>query len=204
MVQAPPLKLTEPPDNTAEECDAAIGAYLRAWDQVEHTFLPLFGKMLGTHQTATMTLLRVGMNQPTLRSILESLAPIRLKKSDQRELAALLRRWETASSKRNRIVHGNWMLGVTMIPGPSGKLDHTKSRGFVCIIRPTRSLIEQIHGPKPNQKVVATYKFRLKDLAQFTEDVRKLARDMRAFVEQLSVIPFVNYQPIDIDQSAIP
>ena len=71
MVQAPPIKLTEPPDNTPEQCDAALGGYLRAWDQVEHTLLPLFGKMLGTHKTATMTLLRVGINQPTLRLILE-------------------------------------------------------------------------------------------------------------------------------------
>ena len=76
MAQAAPIKLTEPPDNTPEQCDAALGAYLRAWNQVEHTFLPLFGKMLGTHQTATMTLLRVSRNQPTLRLILESLAPI--------------------------------------------------------------------------------------------------------------------------------
>ena len=91
-----------------------------------------------------------------------------------------------------------------MVPGPSGKRDHTKSTWFRIYHPADSTLIEQIHGAKPNQKTVATHKFRLKDLAQFTQDVEKIARDMRSFVEQLSVVPFIDYQPIDIDQSAIP
>lgn len=200
MVAGKPITLTESPDNTEEQCDAVLGAYLRAWDQVEHQLLPIFNKMLGTHQNATLVLLSIGMNQPTLRSILESLAPTRLGKNDQKELTALIRRWETASAKRNRIVHGHWMLSIKMVPGPSGKLDHTKST-FIRSYSPANPTVwERIHGPKKDQKLVATHMFRLKDIEQFTNDVRKLARDMKSFVEQLSVLAFVDYLPINIEQ----
>lgn len=200
MVDAKPIRLTEPPDNTEEQCDSVLGAYLRAWDQVEHQLVPLFNKVLGTHQNATLVLLRVGMNQPTIRTILESLGAIRLGKKDQRELAALVRRWETASSKRNRIVHGHWMLSINMVPGPSGKLDHTKSTWIRFYNPANPTLLGRIHGPNKDQKLVATYLFRLKDIEQFTIDVRKLAHDMKLFVEQLLVLPFIDYLPIDIDQ----
>lgn len=198
MAVGKPLQLTEPPENTEEQCDSVLGAYLRAWDQVEHQLLPIFNKMLGTHQTATLVLLRVGINQPTLRSILESLGAIRLGKNDQKELTALVRRWETASSKRNRIVHGNWMLSIEMVLGPSGKRDQTKSK-FIRFYNPSNpTFLERIHGPQKDQKLVASYQFRLKDIEQFTVDVRKLARDMQAFVQQLSVLPFIDYLPINI------
>ena len=197
---APTLKFTEPPDNTPEQCDLALGGYLRAWDQVEMQLLPLFNKMLGTHQNATLVLLRVGMNQPTLRTILESLATIRLGKHDQKELTALIRRWETASSKRNRIVHGHWRLNITMVEGPSGKRDHTKSTWvrFYDPLNPT--FFERMFGKHKDQKLVATYEFRLKDIAQATEDVRKLARDMKSFNDKLTVVPFVTYLPIELEQ----
>lgn len=120
MNTPPPIKFTEPPDNTLPECDATLGFYLRAWDQVEGQLLPLFTAMLGTHQNATLVLLRVGIDQPTLRNILEAIAALRLKPKARESLLALLRRWKSASTKRNRIVHGHWMLSIKMVEGPSG------------------------------------------------------------------------------------
>lgn len=199
----PPIKLTEPPDNTPEQCDSVLGAYLRAWDQVEMQLLPLFGRMLGTHQNATLVLLSVGINQPTLRTILESLATIRLNDNDRSKLTALVRRWESASAKRNRIVHGHWMLMITMVEGPSGKRDHTKST-WVRSYSPTDSTAhERMFGEKKDQKLLAKHQFSLSDISNAAADVLALAADMRSFNESTTVRNFVTPQHIAIDQSGL-
>jgi len=195
-----PLTLTEPPENTPAQCDAALGAYLRAWDQLEMQFFPLFSAILGTHQSATLALLRVGIDQPTLRSILDALAPIRLAKKDQSQLMAILQRWKKASTKRNRLVHGHWMLTVEMIEGPSGKRDHTKSTWVRFYDPADLTIYHQIFGKKRDQKVTASHCFHLSDIAQAINDVLKLANDMKAFNAKLSVIPFVTPEPIELEQ----
>jgi len=199
----PPLKLTAPPENTPDECDVSLGNYLRAWDQIEHQLLPLFNKMLGTHQNATQILLQVKLNQPTLRDILEALSPLRLTPKDQAALKALLRRWQSASSRRNRIVHGHWTLSVEMVKGPSGKDDHTKSKWVRFYSPADPTILSRIMRKKPDQKLQAAHRFRLRDIHQAAEDVKKLASDMAAFNNRIRVLPFVTPQPIDIDQSAI-
>ncbi len=199
----PSLKFTEPPDNTPAQCDSVLGSYLRAWDQVEMQFLPLFGKMLGTHQNATLVLLSVGVNQPTLRNILEALATIRLREKDRSKLTALVRRWENASAKRNRIVHGHWMLMIKMVEGPSGKRDHTKST-WVRFYDPTDPTAhERMFGKKKDQKLLAKHQFRLKDIDEAAAEIRALAADMRSFNESAPVLDFITPQHIPIDQSSL-
>jgi hypothetical protein len=141
--------------------------------------------------------------QPTLRDILQSLASLRLNATDQSALKALLHRWKSASTKRNRIVHGHWMLWIKMVKGPSGKNDHTKST-WVRFYDPADSAIyPRIFGRKPDQKLLSAHRFRLKDIAEAANDVRKLADDIERFISRMNVLPFVTPQPIAIDQSAI-
>ncbi len=165
--------------------------------------MPLFNALLGTHQNATLILLRSGLAQPTLRDILDALGSIRLGTKDHTKLKALLRRWKSASSKRNRIVHGHWMLSIKMVKGPSGKNDHTKST-WIRFYDPTdHAIYLKIFGRKPNQKMLAEHQFRLKDIDQAAQNVRTLAKNLEAFTNQMQVRPFVTPLPIDIDQSAI-
>ena len=77
-------------------------------------------KLLGTHLSATLILLSSEINQRVLKSIFEALGGLRLSESDQKELVAFLRRWSRASYKRNRIVHGYWMLDIEVIPEQGG------------------------------------------------------------------------------------
>lgn len=202
MADAKPLQLTAPPENTVEECDAALGAYLRAWDQIDIQLIPLFTTMLGTHKNATQVLLRSGMSQPTLREILESLSSFRLKKKEQQKLAALLRRWKTASTKRNRIVHGYWQLNITMIEGPSGKRDHTRSYWVRFYPPSDPTIYNKLFGKKPNQKLVSEHIFKLSDITNAATHVRTLAQDIENFLESLSVLPFVDPQPLELEKTA--
>jgi hypothetical protein len=195
------IRLTAPPENTHEQCDSALGLYMRQWDQVEMKLLPLFNKLIGTHQNASLILLRVGMSQPTIRSMLEAFGAIRLGTDDQSRLDALLGRWERASSRRNRIVHGHWRLEIDMIPGPDGgKRNHTRSE-WVRFYEPADSTLhDKMHGKKKDQKVVSAHRFTLSELVRAAEDVSRFATDLGAFVEALKIKPFINYLPIDIDQ----
>lgn len=195
-----PIQLTEPPTNTIEQCDAFLGSYMRAWDQVEIRLLPLLNAMLGTHQSTSLILLRSGINQPTLRNILEAVASIRLGADDKIKLVGLLRRWERASTKRNRIVHGNWMICIEMVPGPTGKNDQTKSSWVRFYAPADPQLFDKVFGSKPDEKFRSKHIFSLENIWQGTADVRALAADLEAFTKSIAVVPFSNPQPIKIDQ----
>lgn len=175
---------------------------MRAWDQIEIQLLPLFNSMLGTHQNATHVLLRAGINQPTLRDILNAIASFRLRKADQNKLASLLRCWKSASTKRNRIVHGSWTLSITMIKGPSGKRDHTKSAWVRFYYPSDPAILHKMMSKKKEQKLTATHQFTIANITRATDDVRKLAGDIHAFTEQLTVLPFVDPQPIELEQQS--
>lgn len=202
-MNVPPLKLTEPSENTPAQCDSTLGSYLRSWDHVEMQLLPLFGKMLGTHQNATLVLLSVGLNQPTLRNILEALASIRLNSENRAELAALVRRWEGASAKRNRIVHGHWMLAIKMVEGPSGKRDHTKSKWVRFYDPPDPTTYDLMFGNKKDQRLLAKHQFSLEDIDRAAVDVLTLAGDMKSFNESVAVLDFATPGHIPIDQSSL-
>ncbi len=165
--------------------------------------LPLFNALLGTHENATLVLLRAGIAHPTLRDILESLGSFRLKKANQTKLQALTRRWKSASTKRNRIVHGHWLLSIKMVEGPSGKHDHTKSEWLRFYDPANPEILHKIMGRRKDPKMVSAHTFKLKEIEQARADVLKLASDLKAFNSTVRVLAFVNPQPIDIDQSAI-
>jgi hypothetical protein len=194
-----PLQLTEPPENDLQQCAYAFGTYIQAWDQFEIQMLPLFNKLLGTHQNATMVILRSGIDQPTLRAILDAIATMRLSEPEQNQLAALLRRWKTASTKRNRIVHGNWQLSIRMVKGPSGKQDHTKSK-FVRFYFPADpTILERIHKGR-DQKLRAAHEFSVSDINRATVEIIELAQAMEAFHRRIVPRPFVDPKHITLEQ----
>jgi hypothetical protein len=172
------------------------------WDQIEIRLLPLFSKMLGTHQNATLVLLQVGINQPTLRDTLEALGSFRIKEADRITLNSLLRRWNRASTKRNRLVHGRWMLNIQMIEGPSGKRDHTKASWQRYYPTADREITQKIFT-KGDQKLRASHLFTLNEIESATSDLKKLSQDIEAFTDQLSVLPFEDPQPLELDQTSI-
>jgi len=201
MANTPPVTFTEPPENTPAECDAVLGEYLRAWDQMEIRLVPLFSKMLGTHQNATLVILEAGINQPTLRDMLKALGHFRLTERDQSNLTSLLRRWSNASTKRNRIVHGNWTLSIKMVKGPSGKRDHTKSE-WKRVYQPANPEIKKhIFSETGDAKTKAKYLFTLNDISKATADIRKLAGGIKTFSDQINPLPFQDPQHLALEQT---
>lgn len=198
MTQPPePIKLTEPPPDQAE-CDAALGAYVRAWDLVHLNLLPLLSKLLGTHISATLILLSAGINQPTLKAVFEAIAGLRLAESDQKKLVALLRRWSRASYKRNRIVHGFWMLDIEVIPEQGGGY-RTKAE-WVRFYQPTDpALMNVIFGAK-DPEVRAKHVFTLSQITRASSDLNRLATDLETFHSRIQLRPFEDPQPITLPQ----
>jgi hypothetical protein len=144
----------------------------------------------------------VGINQPTLRDILEALGSFRIKEADRITLNSLLVRWKKASTKRNRLVHGHWMLGIQMIEGPSGKRDHTKASWQRYYPAADPEIVHKIFT-KSDLKLRASHLFTLNGIESATSDLKKLSQDIEAFANQLKVLPFEDPQPLETDQTSI-
>lgn len=196
----PTVRLTSPPINTPAQCDIEVGAFIRAWDQLELRLLPLLNTLLGSHQSASLAILRSGIDHPTLRDVIQALASYRLLADDRIKLASLTRRWRKVSTKRNRLVHGHWMLCVEMMPGPTGRRDHTKSEWKRFYEPSDPGALHKIFGAQVDQKLRSGHMFSLEDIGRATVDVRTLAADLQNFTSALKVLPFSDPQPISIDQ----
>jgi hypothetical protein len=171
---------------------------MRAWDLVNIELLPLLSKLLGTHQTATLILLSAGINQPTLKSIFEALAGLRLGAGDQKALGSLLLRWSRATQKRNRIVHGQWTLDIEIIPEESGGY-RTKS-AWIRFYPPTDpALMEETFGTK-NPKVRSKHVFLLAAITQAASDLNRLASNLEKFHHRIRPRPFEDPRPIALPQ----
>lgn len=197
---SPTVRLTSPPLNTQEQCDLELGAFIRAWDQLELRLLPLLNALLGSHQSASLAILRSGIDHPTLRDVLHALASYRLIGDDRTKLTSLIRRWKKVSTKRNRLVHGHWMLCVEMIKGPTGRRDHTKSEWKRFYEPSDPGALHKIFGANVDQKLLSGHMFSLEDIGRATVDVRSLATDLENFTSGLNVLPFSDPQPINIGQ----
>jgi hypothetical protein len=65
---SPPIEFSEPTP-PEPECDRALGAYLRAWNEVEQALAEVFMQLLGAHPTAAHIIIASGLTQQTLREI---------------------------------------------------------------------------------------------------------------------------------------
>lgn len=188
MAKTRSIQLKKPPQNTVAECDGTLGMYLRAWDQVDARLVLLFSKLLGTHQNATLILLRAGITQPIQRTILAAASKIRTSETEQEELTRLLERWKRASTKRNRIVHGYWLLIVVSKTGESH---------WVRFYPPADPVLVNKILTNQDAKARAAHLFNLKQIKSSATVVRKLAHDLGEFTDQIQPIPFVTPQRIE-------
>jgi hypothetical protein len=161
---------------------------------VHMELLPLLSKLLGAHQSAALILLNAGIQQPTLKAIFEAAAGLRLAEGDQKALVALMRRWSRASYKRNRIVHGQWMLDIEVIPKPAG--GYRTKAAWIRFYPPTDpALMKEIFGTR-NQDARAKHVFPLPVITQASADLKRLAIDLEKFHRRIQPRPFAEPQPI--------
>lgn len=189
-----PIELPEHHENTPGECDAALGLYMRAWNQLEISTFMLFRKLVDTDITTSSILFNAGIEQRTIRSILNALGKHRLQKSDYEKLSRMLRRMKNVGTVRNRLVHGRWQLNLKMKKGAR----QAETAEWVRFYLPTDpETYQQIYGKKkPNQKLLAQHQFTLKRIIQNAKIVGTLAHDVRSFDEAISLLPARIPQPV--------
>lgn len=194
------ITLTDPIENSIEDCDAALGGYMRAWDQMLILVIEAVRALLNTHLKAAYILIHSGIDQPTLRTILESAGRLRLGETDQKKLDRLLRRWKDASSKRNRIVHGIWQLSVEITEEHNEQgIKRTKARWIRYYPPADMNKIDPL-AMRRNQKLRAAHLFDLAEIDDATQHVRRLASDFNEFLKSARLKAFVDASPVEFDQ----
>src|SRR6476619_3453055 len=120
-MSAPPIQL--PPEGISgpsrEECDYLLGVYIRNWGDVERSVAGLIRKLLNNDIITAQIVLRALGDMRSHREIASELGRHRLRKEDLDTLEKLLRRVKSATTRRSRIVHGQWMLNITMGTPPN-------------------------------------------------------------------------------------
>jgi len=190
----PPIEFEEPTP-PLEECDVALGYYFRAWDQVEAALANTFQKLLGAHPTAAYIVIASGIGQQGLREITLALAAQRLSAAECKILEGLLDRVRKATTKRNRLTHGVWMIHITVNKDAPNTAEWKRS------YRPTNpALFSKMHGAKPDQKVRDDHIFPVQRIREIADQARALSRDIQQLNERMKLAPFVDPQPISAGQ----
>lgn len=182
---------------SVEECDRCLGHFMRTWDQIEMALFNMFRKLIDTDMVTANTIFRSGINLRTLREITQQLGKNRLQPADQAKLKALLGRFQKASTKRNRIVHGSWTIHLEMSPKPRPKPLTAKSAKWIRQSLPSdREEFEKLMRGK-SKKLEAAYLFTPKQLVATASHVQKIAGDMNDFTNSVALLPASDPRPVD-------
>ena len=151
--------------------DIALGQFMSAWGYLEMQLMVIFYLLIGTPYEIAYKIFNTGFQSSTLVDLLKALGQTRLIESEQQQLNSLCRRYSNAALKRNKIVHGNWVLETN--PKDSFPTQWVR----VCIpINPT--LQKQIDD-KFNQKTRRKYRFTIEQLLECCENINSLSNDMK-------------------------
>jgi hypothetical protein len=175
---------------SGEECDRALGVYMRMWGQVETTVNILIHKLLDTDDVTTVQIiiLSVGNMRAQLEFAIE-LGKHRLQPNDADNLEKILERIKNATTRRNNIVHGTWMLFLTMGTPPNPKPLVAKSGRWIRVYRPPHQ--EDMHElmTGKNQKLNHKYKFTPEQIMLDAETAHNLSKELNAFLVAVTLKP---------------
>lgn len=188
-----PIKLPARCENTPEECDAVLGLYMRAWNQLELQTFTLFQKLLDSNVTTASIVFNAGINQNTMRNILDAIGKQRLNGADYKTMTRLLHRMKDAATIRNHLIHGIWQLNLTMgdIPRQAEKAE------WVRFYQPTDpASYDAMFGKKRDQKLLAKHVFSLARIKDIAGSVDSLAREVGMLSRTSSLLPVHIPQPV--------
>jgi hypothetical protein len=195
MTEAPPLKLSGPPEPPETECDQILGAYMRSWDQIDHAIFELFQKLVDTNQDAAYILFHSTTDAGARRQTIEALGNSRLKTADQIKLSSLLERMKKATARRNRLIHGKWAIAVNIHRDKHGA-ERARTATWMRTYMPTD--LERISEMMKTPKIRRQYEYNMQQIKNITAESRKLAYEIREFAQAVSLKPYVAPLPIDI------
>ncbi|GAK44679.1 hypothetical protein M2A_1178 [Tepidicaulis marinus] len=189
MSDLPPIKLPPISGPSIEECDYVLGVYMRKWGQVEMAVASLIRKLLDTDITTSQIVIRALNNMQAQREMAAELGRHRLKKADQENLERLLEKLKKAATRRNRIIHGTWILQIEMGPKPRPKPLTAKSAKWYRIYHPSQVSEQKALMGGKSEKLKANYTFWPDQIRKDAKDADNLAKKINELAEKVSLQP---------------
>jgi len=179
--------------NNEQQCDLALGGFIRCWGHVEMAVFELFHKLSGTDIVTANIIFAAGIDQKTMREICKALGKERLKDDDFRYLDKLLERMKTAATTRNRLIHGVWQHHLIV----DNKTNTVTRAEWIRFYEPTDpETVPQIQRKRPNQKLLAAHVFKLDRILALAKEAAELGQHLLAFVTRVSLQPVRVPQPV--------
>jgi hypothetical protein len=180
------IKLPEP-DVTLNDCDFALGNYLRGWGTLEQALFNLFHKLLDANIISSHIVFAAGIGHQTLREIMLALGGQRLASSV--ELISLMESAKKATATCNHIVHGVWLLELTVKTDRRSK-EETKTATWVRFYQPTDAeVLAQWNNKTLQEKVRTAHTFPLPRLFALANEANTLAQRINTFCDKVTLLP---------------
>ena len=187
MPETPPITLPPISGPSREECDYLLGAYIGRWGNVEVAIAELIRKLLDTDMTTSRIILRALGDMRVHHEIAAELGKHRLNNSDYGNLQKLLDRVKTAATRRNRIIHGTWIMHIEMGDPPNPRPLIAKSARWYRRYEPSQQdeFDKLMTGKIP--EINAAYNFWPEDLKRDVERAGILAREINSFARSVTL-----------------
>lgn len=174
-----------PPDMTPYH--VCLGRFMNDWGRLEVALHGLFAEMLGV-DAGTASAISRQFSGKSLREVIESLSSHVLSDSKHRELVNLGERFGGLSSKRNKIVHGFWVIEVIVTDGKPGKGSKVRIdtvRQYASISSATEKLLADV----TQQKLRCQNLFNIAAINETGRDAISLAGDVSRFADAIGKAP---------------
>lgn len=150
---------------------ACLGEYLVSWEQLETLQRRLLQWLMDVKTPIVSVMVASpGINQRTIRELLESFAVLRLNEADLKKFSNYCDSMKSASTHRNKIVHGVWQLQIESKNGTNIPKD------WVRFFPPTDPRdYDKMYSKPVDQKVRARHCYpptRIQSLAKELIDLR--------------------------------
>lgn len=182
-----------PPD--MDPYHVSLGRFMNDWGRLESSMHHLFARLFGSEKDKCNAISR-SFSGKSLRDLLENLSATACSPGSHKKLVKLLERFSKVNTKRNKIVHGNWVIEVMLLDGDNGS---TQIR--VDTYRETAGLNREVYDAMQNiksQRIRAANLFNIDAINAVARDTKALAADFHEFT------PATSPQKVAINSSLAP
>lgn len=163
------------------ERHSKLGQFLDAWGLLESTLAEVLFRLTPLTLGDAMRIFeRMGMRNAL--DLLIGLGQHKLEPDSSSGLELLIERVRKLNTKRNILVHGQWVLETNIIVRNS---EETMVTQFLREIRPIDPKQEQALGNPKNQKERLRYTFTLKRIDATTRETNELNKELGQYIQSL-------------------
>lgn len=165
---------------TGEERHAALGKFMDAWSKLEMMISELLMLLMEVGREPMPAIIN-SVGAQGQREVIMALAVERLSEPASMELAKLMERVKTNTTRRNYIVHGYWMLEFHLLNHGGKPAVRTKQlRAYSPTSLDQRRKINTREG----RDVASIYRFSLPRITSLTREVGRIREDIAEFIRE--------------------